>query len=59
MIRFENEIVYFKGFKHVTVNPRDRVHNLCKIGDHENGSCSESITCVIKFSKVFLKTLNI
>lgn len=59
MIRFENEIVYFKGFKHITVNQRDRGCNLCKIGDHENGSCLESIICVIMFSKVFLKTLNI
>lgn len=59
MIRFENEIVYFNGLKHITVNQRDHVCNLCKIGDHENESCSKSIICVIKFSKVFLKTLNI
>ena len=32
---------------------------LCKIGDHENGNCSEVIICIAKFSKVTLKTLNI
>ena len=59
MSRFENEIVYFNGFKHITVNQRDHMCDLCKIGDHENGNCSESIICVIKFSEVILKTLNI
>lgn len=59
MIRFENEIVYFKGFKHITVNQRDQGCSLCKIGDHEDGSCLESTICIIKFSQIFLKTLNI
>ena len=58
MIRFEIEIVYFNGFKHITVDPTNHC-NLCKIGDHENGNCPEVIICVIKFSKVILKTLNI
>ena len=59
MSRFENEIVYFNGFKHITVNQRDNMCDLCKIGDHENENCPESIICIIKFSKVILKTLNI
>ena len=58
MSRFENEIVYFNGFKHITVDPRNPC-TLCKIGDHENGNCPEVIICVIKFSQVILKTLNI
>ena len=53
MSRFENEIVYFNGFKHITVDPRNHC-TLCKIGDHENGNCPEVITCITKFSKVTL-----
>ena len=56
MSRFENEIVYFNSFKHITVDPRNPC-TLCKIGDHEN--CPEVIICIAKFSKVTLKTLNI
>lgn len=59
MIRFENEIVYFNGFKHITVDPRNHCCTLCKIGNHENGNCPEVTICIIKFSKVILKTLNI
>lgn len=58
MSRFENEIVYFNGFKHITVDPRNTC-NLCKIGNHENRNCLEVIICVTKFSKVILRTLNI
>ena len=59
MIRFGNEIVYFNGFKHITVDQLEHNCTLCKIGDHENGNCSEVIICVIKFSNVILRTLNI
>lgn len=59
MVRFENEIVYFNGFKHITVDQRNPACDLCKIGDNEKGNCPESITCVNKFSKVILKTLNV
>ena len=58
MSRFENEIVYFNGFKHITVDPRNNC-TLCKICDHENENCPEAIICIAKFSKVTLKTLNI
>ena len=47
MSRFENEIVYFNGFKHITVDPLEHNCTLCKIGDHENGNCSEVIICII------------
>lgn len=59
MIHFENEIVYFNGFKHITVDQSEHNCNLCKIGDHENGNCPEVIICIIKFYKVILRTLNI
>lgn len=59
MIRFENEIVYFRGFKHITVNQRNRTCDLCKIDKHQNELCPESIICIAKFSKVILRTLNI
>lgn len=59
MSRFENEIVYFNGFKHITVDQRNFACGLCKINNHKNRNCPEVITCVIKFSKVTLKTLNI
>lgn len=59
MSRFENEIVYFNGFKHITADPLKHNCTLCKIGDHENGNCPEAIICIAKFSNVTLKTLNI
>ena len=59
MSRFENEIVYFNGFKHITVDPLEHNCTLCKICDHGNKNCPEVSICVIKFSQVILKTLNI
>lgn len=59
MSRFENEIVYFNGFKHITVNQAEHDCTLCKIGNHENGNCPEVFTCVTKFSNIILRTLNI
>lgn len=59
MSRFENEIVYFNGFKHITVNQAKHDCTLCKIGDHENGNCPEVTICVTKFSNIILRTLNI
>lgn len=59
MIRFENEIVYFNGFKHITVDPLEHNCTLCKISSYRGCGESTSITCVAKFSQVILKTLNI
>lgn len=59
MIRFENEIVYFNGFKHITVNQAEHDCTLCKISSYRGCGESTSFTCVTKFSNVILRTLNI
>lgn len=59
MIRFENEIVYFNGFKHITVNQAEDNCTLCKISSYRGCNVLTSITCVTKFSNVILRTLNI
>lgn len=59
MSRFENEIVYFNGFKHITVNQAEHDCTLCKISSYRGCGESTSITCVTKFFNVILKTLNI
>lgn len=60
MIRFENEIVYFNGFKHITITREE--YNLCYLCKMNYSQCCyESVVmdCVIKFSGVGLRTLNI
>lgn len=59
MSRFENEIVYFNGFKHITVDSLEHDCTLCKISSYRGCDESTSITCVTKFFNVILKTLNI
>ena len=59
MSSFENEIVYFNGFKHITVNQAEHDCTLCKISSYRGCGESTSSTCVIKFSNVILRTLNI
>lgn len=59
MIRFENEIVYFKGFKHITVNQAEHNCTLCKISSYRGCGESTAFTCVTKFSNIILRTLNI
>lgn len=58
MIRFENEIVYFCGFKHITVNRKTgHVCDLCKIKNY--GICCKIDLCIRRFTFVGLRTLNI